>query len=253
VTPFQRTAAIFDVDDSLLAGNAGTIFTWYLYSQKIMRADLRSRLPRAVYDYARGRLGEADMVALASKAHLGLSAEELHAHARRCFERHIRHRITAEGLRTVRRHLLAGHLVVVASGSPQAIIDEVGRFLGAHQALGTRARFQGGMVTDELLLPLTFQEGKRDRVRAVCTPHDIDLARSYLYSDSVADTPLFECVGNPVVINPKAPFRKEAERRGWEVREWRGRWGDAPEDDALAGAEPEGDGFPAEEWRSWGG
>jgi len=26
--PFQRIAAVFDIDDSLLDGNAGTIFTW---------------------------------------------------------------------------------------------------------------------------------------------------------------------------------------------------------------------------------
>jgi len=30
VRPFQGRAAIFDVDDSLLAGNAGTLFTWWL-------------------------------------------------------------------------------------------------------------------------------------------------------------------------------------------------------------------------------
>ena len=243
MTPFQRTAAIFDVDDSLLDGNAGTIFTWHLYSQKIMRQDLRSKLPRALVDYARGKLGEADMVALASRSHLSLPAEELEDHARRCFDAHIRKRVTAEGLRTVRRHLLAGHLVIVASGSPQVIIDEVGRFVHAHHAIGTRARIRGGLLTDELLLPLTFQAGKRDRVRAVCESHRVDLSRSFLYSDSVADTPLFEAVGHPMVVNPKAAFRKEAERRGWQVLTWEGRWAEVEEAEASE--------FPVDEWGSW--
>lgn len=45
MVPFGRTAAIFDVDDSLLDGNAGTIFTWYLYSERVMRPEVRSRIP----------------------------------------------------------------------------------------------------------------------------------------------------------------------------------------------------------------
>ena len=243
VTPFQRTAAIFDVDDSLVDGNVGTIFTWYLFSQRLLRPDVRAKLPKALYDYARRRLTEGDMVALASKAHVGLALDALEGHARDCFEKHVRKRITAEGMKTVRRHLLAGHLVVLASGSPQVMIDEVGLFLRSHLALGTRALIRGGQMTDELLLPLTFEAGKRERVREACESYGVDLSRSFLYSDSVADTPLFEEVGTPVVINPKSAFRAEAVRRGWDVQQWRGRWEDAK------GVAP--DEFPVEEWASW--
>lgn len=243
MTPFRRTAAVFDVDDSLLDGNAGTIFTWYLYSERILRQEVRQKLPRAVYDFARGRLGEEDMVGLASRAHVGLRADEVKNHARRCFEKHIRKRVTAEGMRAIRRHLLHGHFVVLASGSPQAIIDEVGRFLRVHLAVGTRAMIRDGLMTDELLPPITFKEGKLARVEAVCERYGLDLGRSYLYSDSVADTPLFERVGHPVIINPKSAFRTDAERRGWEVRAWKGRWG--------AATSPPGDEFPVEEWGSW--
>ena len=44
--PFQRTAAVFDIDDSLLDGNAGTIFTWFLYSNREMVPSVRSQVPR---------------------------------------------------------------------------------------------------------------------------------------------------------------------------------------------------------------
>ena len=73
--PFQRTAAVFDIDDSLLDGNAGTIFTWFLYSNREMAPQARSQVPRALYDYARKRLSEADMVALGSKCQQGIRAD----------------------------------------------------------------------------------------------------------------------------------------------------------------------------------
>src|SRR4051812_14838986 len=156
--PFQRTAAVFDIDDSLLDGNAGTIFTWYLYSNREMSPSVRSQVPRALYEYARKRLGEADMVALGSRCQQGIRADRLRDLAQRCFDRHIKKRITMQGLRAVRKHLLLGHLVLVASGSPQFIIDELGHFLHAHEAVGTRALIKQGLSTDELVSPIVFRE-----------------------------------------------------------------------------------------------
>ncbi|WP_242345161.1 HAD family hydrolase [Anaeromyxobacter terrae] len=241
MVPFGRTAAIFDVDDSLLDGNAGTIFTWYLYNQKVMRPEMRARIPRIIYEYARHRLTEQDMVEVGSRCQQGLYADDLRAHAHACFERHLRRRITSGAMRHIRRHLLSGHFVLIASGSPQYVVDEIGRHLRVHAAIGTRTRVVDGKVTDQVVPPVVFREGKRAAVEAVLEKWDLDPARSWLYSDSIADVPLFEAVGNPVVVNPKAPFRALAERRGWELQEWRER------------NRPGEPGDVADEWGSWGG
>lgn len=240
MVPFGRIAAIFDADDSLLDGNAGTIFTWYLYSEKVMRPEMRARMPRLIYDYARKRIGERDMVEAGSTSQAGLRADEVKAHAHRCFERHLRERITAGAVRQIRKHLLSGHFVLLASGSPQYIIDEIGRHLRVHDALGTRTRVRGGRITGEIVPPVVFQEGKREAIERVAERYDLDLARSFLYSDSVADVPLFEAVGNPVVVNPKDPFREVAERRGWKVTAWKERNQGLTSD-------------IADEWGSWDG
>ncbi|HEY6105795.1 MAG TPA: HAD family hydrolase [Anaeromyxobacteraceae bacterium] len=238
--PFDRIAAIFDADDSLLDGNAGTIFTWYLYSEKVMRPEVRSRLPRLIYEYARKRIGERDMVEVGSTSQAGLRADEVKAHAHRCFERHLRKRITAGAVRQIRKHLLSGHLVVLASGSPQYIVDEIGRHLRVHEAIGTRTRVRGGRVTGEIIPPVVFQEGKREAIERLAERYDVDLGLSFLYSDSIADVPLFEAVGNPVVVNPKDPFREVAERRGWKVTAWKERNQGLTSD-------------IADEWGSWDG
>jgi len=240
MTPFGRTAAVFDVDDSLLDGNSGTIFTWYLYSEKVMRPEMRSRIPRLIYEYARDRLTEQDMVEEGSRCQQGLFADVVTAHAHLCFERHLRKRITSGGIRQIRRHLLSGHFVVIASGSSQYIIDELGRHLRVHVALGTQARIVDGRITGEILPPVVFRDGKRSAVERVLERYDLDPGRSYLYSDSAADQPLFEAIGNPVVVNPKPAFRSVAERRGWEIVTWKER--SRPGEPDLA-----------DEWGSWEG
>ncbi len=240
MTPFDRTAAIFDVDDSLLDGNSGTIFTWYLYSEKVMRPEQRSRIPRLIYEYARDRLTEQDMVEAGSLCQQGLYADAVKAHAHLCFERHLRKRITSGAMRQLRRHLLSGHFVVIASGSSQYIVDEIGRHLRVHAALGTRVRIVDGKLTGDIVPPVVFRDGKRAAVEQVLRAYDLDPGRSFLYSDSAADTPLFEAVGNPVVVNPKPAFREVAERRGWEIATWQER--NRP-------GEPD----VADEWGSWEG
>ncbi len=241
MVPFGRIAAVFDVDDSLLDGNAGTIFTWYLYSERVMRPEMRSRIPRIIYEYARHRLTEQDMVEVGSRCQQGLRADDIKAHAHACFERHLRKRITSGALRMLRKHLLSGHFVLIASGSPQYIVDEIGRHLRVHAAIGTRTRIVDGRATDQLVPPVVFKEGKRAAVEAIADRYDLDLSRSFLYSDSAADVPLFEAIGNPVVVNPKPPFRPVAEKRGWEIVEWADRH--------KPGAQPD----LADEWGSWEG
>lgn len=240
MAPFGRTAAIFDVDDSLLDGNAGTIFSWYLYSEKIMLPEIRSRIPRLVYEFARRRLTERDMVELGSRCQAGLWVDDIRAHAQDCFELHLKKRITAGAARQIRKHLLSGHFVLIASGSPQYIVDEVARHLRVHGAIGTRTRAVDGRATPDILPPIVFQDGKREAVSRALEQQGLDLARSWLYSDSPADVPLFEAVGHPVVVNPKEAFRLVAEQRGWPVVRWKERNKEAQAD-------------LASEWSSWDG
>jgi len=253
MVPFGRTAAIFDVDDSLLDGNAGTIFTWYLYSEKVMRPEVRSRIPRIIYEYARNRLTEQDMVEVGSRCQEGLFADVVKGHAHVCFERHLRKRITSGAIRQIRKHLLLGHFVVVASGSSQYIVDEVGQNLRSPPAKRVsvamplpRSRRRLSPSTTRIqgcrwrCRPVVFRDGKRAAVERLAERFDLDMGRSYLYSDSAADIPLFEAVGNPVVVNPKTPFRAVAERRGWEIVQWKER--SRPGEPDLA-----------DEWGSWEG
>ena len=47
---------------------------------------------------------------------------------------------------------------------------------------------------------------------------DIDLTRSWAYSDSATDIPMLEAVGHPVAVNPDRELLKLARERSWEIR-----------------------------------
>src|SRR5207302_9393372 len=66
-----------------------------------------------------------------------------------------------------------------------------------------------------------IRENKAVAIREVAEREGIDLAGSYAYSDSATDTPMLEAVGHPIAVNPDRELRREAERRGWQIRDFR--------------------------------
>ena len=140
----------------------------------------------------------------------------------------------------IRKHLLSATSSSSPPGRRRYIVDEVARHLRVHGAIGTRTRAVDGKATPDILPPMVFQDGKREAVSRALDQQGLDLARSWLYSDSPADVPLFEAVGHPVVVNPKESFRAVAEQRGWPVVTWKERNKEAQAD-------------LASEWSSWDG
>jgi hypothetical protein len=64
-------------------------------------------------------------------------------------------------------------------------------------------------------------EAKAQAIRDLAERVGIDLEGSYAYSDAASDLPMLEAVGHPVAVNPDRDLRKEAEGRGWDIREFR--------------------------------
>jgi phosphoserine phosphatase len=220
---FRGKAAIFDLDHSTLDGNAGLLFTRSLYLKGLFSPAIRKQIPGLIYRYVAGKATEADVVEFGSHCQAGLSYEAVKKVAAECFTQSVHPRITKEGLQAIRTHLLSGHLVILASGSPLPIVEEVGLFLGVHIVIATRAKMIDGKYIAEIELPLSFEEGKRDLVLNALERLGISPEEACLYSDSPADKPLFEAIGKPILINPPKEFAQEGRERGWEVRQWKNR------------------------------
>jgi len=241
--PFQRTAAVFDIDDSLLDGNAGTIFTWFPLLEPRDGAAGPKQVPRALYDYARKRLSEADMVALGSKCQQGIRADKLR-------------RAGAQVLRQA--HQEAHHAAGRARGAKTSVVGAPGGGGPARRrssstrwdASSTRTRrwarralIKDGVASDELVPPSSSRKASASGLKEIVARHGIDVSRSYLYSDKRGRHAAARGGRAPGGVNPKPAFRAEALRRGWEVAEWKGRWKTEPDAEDRIG----------DEWLSWRG
>jgi HAD superfamily hydrolase (TIGR01490 family) len=129
--------------------------------------------------------------------------------------------IYLEALDLMELHRALGRRVFIVSSSAVEVVRPLAERLGDVGVIATRAKVdEEGRYTGELEF-YCYGENKAVAIGEIAERDGIDLAGSYAYSDSATDLPMLEVVGHPVAVNPDRDLRKEADRRGWQVRDFR--------------------------------
>jgi HAD superfamily hydrolase (TIGR01490 family) len=215
-------AAFFDVDGTLIGKNSGPLYMKFLRQ----RGEIRRRdALRTIYFYLRYRLNLLDIERAVERSSAwirGRSEEEIAAHCRIWYRDMVRQYLQPEVVRRVQDHKARGHVVAILSSTTNYLADPLAEELGIEHLLVSRLVVRDGCFTGEAHRPICFGEGKLYWARRFAAEHDIDLAGSFFYTDSVTDVPMLEIVGHPQIVNPDPLLRRLARRRGWSVMQLRG-------------------------------
>lgn len=216
-------AAFFDLDRTLLAGfSAVAFFQDRLFSGRMSPRELVESLAAAT-SFSLGRIGFSGLAASAAGAFRGLSEAALMEHGEAIFEKQLAASIYPESRELVRAHQDMGHTVAIVSSALPHQVEPVARALGIEHALCTRLETENGAFTGEVRKPTCYGDGKAFYASALASEIGCDLARSFFYSDSHEDLPLFEIVGCPRPLNPDRTLSEIAAARGWPARSFRSR------------------------------
>lgn len=118
-------------------------------------------------------------------------------------------------------HLSAGREVWLVTATPKDLAELIAKRLGFTGALGTVAETKDGLYTGKLIGQLLHGPNKAVAIRELANQEGIDLSASYAYSDSHHDIPLLEAVGNPRVINPDSLLQTYANKKHWQIYDFR--------------------------------
>ena len=126
-----------------------------------------------------------------------------------------------EALDLIALHRSEGRRIYIVSSSPEEVVRPLARHFGASGVIATQAQVDdSGRYTGELAF-YAYGEQKAEAIRGLAERLGLNLDGSYAYSDSVTDVPMLAAVGNPVAVNPDKALRREAEERGWQIRDFR--------------------------------
>ncbi len=209
-------AAFFDLDNTILSTSSGRLWIRYLRQTRRLSRRQEAAIWGWVGLYALGLLDFPHLMARVMAGATGQDEAETWALCRRWFDELVLGYV-AEGARAaIDRHRAEGHHVAIVTASTPYAAGPVAAHLGLGSAyLATRLEVRAGRFTGRLIEPACHGAGKVYWVDRYASEHDIDLASSFFYTDSINDLPLLEHVGHPVAVNPDRKLARLARQRGW--------------------------------------
>jgi HAD superfamily hydrolase (TIGR01490 family) len=215
-----RGAAFFDLDRTLMAGSSGMQFARSAYASGMVN---RRQLMRWGVEHVHYRLhGSTDertaqLLSQVKELLGGVPARDI-ARLAPGLLAGVLPRIYPQMLDEVRAHQDAGRPTFIVSAAGNDLVEMLARVLGMEGGIGTRYEVDGdGLLTGRIVEPFVYADGKVAAMRGFAEEHDIDLAESWAYSDSVSDLPMLREVGHPVAVNPDAGLAEIATAESWRV------------------------------------
>lgn len=212
--------ALFDLDNTLLAGDSDFEWAQFLISKGVLDRELYEARNQQFYDdYKAGCLDihaflDFQLKPLASHPRTQLDAWHAEFMATRIVP------MVAPGAAA----LLAKHradtcLIITATNS--FVTGPIARYLGVPHLIATEPAMDGdGEFTGGVTGVPAFREGKVTRLETWLAAQDLgweSLETSCFYSDSLNDLPLLAKVKSPVAVDPDATLRAHAIAHGWPI------------------------------------
>ncbi len=210
-------AAFFDLDRTLLRGASGPILATALREAGLVTRNLPGeRLLYEVFNRYGELLPSMVLARQAVRLATGRSRRLLAAAAEGVAERLVGE-MQPFAHAVLEQHRDEGRPLVLATTTPYDLVKPFADRLGLDDVIATRYAVgdDDDTYTGLLAGPFTWSTGKLAAVRTWATEHDVDLAESYAYSDSVYDAPLLNSVGHPFAVNPDPRLRVLAAAARW--------------------------------------
>ena len=218
------TLAIFDLDNTLIAGDSDHGWGEFLADRGKVDGEVYRAMNEKFYqDYQHGRLDIGEYLAFALEPLARLPRTELVDLHRAFMAQVIEPLWLPAAVALVESHRQRGHRLMVITSTNRFIVEPICQRLGIADLLATELVERDGRYTGAVDGVPTYQEGKVIRLREWLAASGEELAGSYFYSDSINDLPLLEVVDNPVAVDPDERLAAIASERGWPVISLRGQ------------------------------
>jgi len=217
------TLALFDLDNTLLAGDSDHLWGCFLVENgAVDRDDYERENDRFYEDYKTGRLDIYEWLRFQLAPLARLEPGRLYALRRRFLDEWIRPIILPRGLELIEKHRESGHTPVIITATNSFITEPITEIIGVEHLLATRPEMRDGRYTGRPDGTPCYREGKISHLDKWLEDRGGTMEGSWFYSDSHNDIALMERVSHPVAVDPDDTLLKHAEKEGWQVISLRG-------------------------------
>jgi len=211
--------AIFDLDNTLLAGDSDYAWGKFLCEHNLVNASEYQKQNDAFFaDYSKGTL---DVVAYQNFCQAILAQHDvavLQSWHKQFMAEKIEPLILPKALQLLDFHRLQNHTLLILTATNEFIAAPIAQKLGVEHLIACECgKNADGSYSGQMTGVPSFGMGKITRLRQWLEFNSGNLVGAYFYSDSHNDLPLLELVPNPVAVDPDEKLRTVALAKSWQI------------------------------------
>ena len=215
----EKIAAFFDFDGTIYNGLVAFDIFKYAFKNRIMGFSEMITLSKLSYYYFLDKFNLAERVLINERIYRkikGLDSREFESASQKFFSHIKNERFYPDAVKLINWHAKNNHRIVVVTAAIREIVEPARKWIKIDDILGTELETKKGIYTGKIIL-LPAGKNRINVIKTYCKERDIDLSRSYAYSDHFSDIPLLEGIGNAIVTGPDRRLRGHAVKKGWKI------------------------------------
>ncbi len=210
--------ALFDLDNTLLAGDSDYLWGSYLCELGVVDATVYEQENQRFYDeYRRGELDINEFLAFSLRPLAENSIDDLRSWRSQFIEQKIRPIISKQAIALVEKHRQSGDTLLIITATNAFVTQPIAEIFGISTLIASEPELHQGRYTGKVAGIPSYAEGKVHRLNDWLQKNNLNLEHSWFYSDSHNDIPLLEKVTHPVAVDPDTALRQHAEQKHWPI------------------------------------
>ena len=210
--------ALFDLDNTLIAGDSDFLWGCFLVEQGIVDTALYERENQRFYDqYRVGELDIHEFLDFQLRPLSEHSLDTLQQWRRQYVEEKITPILLPRAQTLIDRHRQQGDTLVVITATNRFITGPIVELYDIPHLLATEPEILNDQYTGKVSGIPCFQDGKVERLSGWLVENRQSLQDSWFYSDSHNDLPLLNKVTHPVAVDPDEILERHAGDNDWPI------------------------------------
>ena len=212
---------IFDLDNTLLAGDSDRNWGIFLSEQQIVDASYLDESERFYNNYYEGSLDIDGFLSFCLKPLIANDMAKLLKLREQFIEEKIRPIVTKTGKELINQAHAEGKKVIIATATNDFVTRPIADIFDVSVLIATEFEIKDNAFTGRVVGAPCFRGGKLNKVTKWINDNNFDLSQASFYSDSFNDLPLLEKVKKPVIVDGDDKLREIGKNKNWECMSFR--------------------------------
>ena len=214
------TLAIFDLDNTLIAGDSDKAWGEFLFEKNIVSHDYLKKSNHFYKLYAEKQLDLNEYLEFSLTILKQYDKKFLYSLREEFIQVKIKPMVLKQAIEIINYHKQQEHILLIITATNKFITEPIAKLFNIKNLIAVELETTNNSYTGKIKGIPSFQEGKITRLQQWLQSNNLASKYSYFYSDSINDLPLLQAVNKPIVVNPDPRLLSHAKRNNWQQMDW---------------------------------